>query len=186
LVEAALQRAKQGRLQILDFMQEVMPTSRAELAEHAPRITTMNIPVDKIGALIGPGGSNIRRICEVSGAQIDINDDGVVSIYANNGESLKLAQLEVSSISAEAEEGKIYEGTVTGIKEFGAFVEILPGKDGLCHISELADRRIAAVEDVCKVGDKMWVKCIAVDDRGRIKLSRREAMRDLDAQKKSE
>jgi polyribonucleotide nucleotidyltransferase len=183
LVEAALKRAKEGRLHILDFMQSVMPETRPELSPYAPRITTMTIPADKIGALIGPGGSNIRRICEVSGAQIDINDDGVVSIYASNGESLAIAQREVASISAEAEEGKIYEGTVTGIKEFGAFVEILPGMDGLCHISELADRRIAVVEDVCKVGDKMWVKCIAVDDRGRIKLSRREAMRDLDAQK---
>ena len=183
LVESALKRAKEGRLHILDFMQTVMPEARAELSPYAPRITTINIPVDKIGALIGPGGSNIRRICEVSGAQIDINDDGVVSIYASNGESLAIAQREVASISAEAEEGKIYEGTVTGIKEFGAFVEILPGMDGLCHISELADRRIAVVEDVCKVGDKMWVKVIAVDDRGRIKLSRREAMRDLDAEK---
>jgi len=183
LVESALTRAKEGRLHILDFMQSVMPETRPELSQYAPRITTMNIPVDKIGALIGPGGSNIRRICEVSGAQIDINDDGIVSIYASNGESLAIAQREVASISAEAEEGKIYEGTVTGIKEFGAFIEILPGMDGLCHISELADRRIATVEDVCKVGDKMWVKCIAVDDRGRIKLSRREAMRDLDAQK---
>jgi polyribonucleotide nucleotidyltransferase len=183
LVESALKRAKEGRLHILDFMQSVMPETRPELSQYAPRITTMTIPADKIGALIGPGGSNIRRICEVSGAQIDINDDGIVSIYASNGESLAIAQREVSSISAEAEEGKIYEGTVTGIKEFGAFVEILPGMDGLCHISELADRRIAVVEDVCKVGDKMWVKCIAVDDRGRIKLSRREAMRDLDAQK---
>ncbi|MEI7945455.1 MAG: polyribonucleotide nucleotidyltransferase [bacterium] len=183
LVESALTRAKEGRLHILDFMQTVMPEARTELSPYAPRITTVNIPVDKIGALIGPGGSNIRRICEVSGAQIDINDDGVVSIYASNGESLAIAQREVASVSAEAEEGKIYEGTVTGIKEFGAFVEILPGMDGLCHISELADRRIAVVEDVCKVGDKMWVKCIAIDDRGRIKLSRREAMRDLDAEK---
>ncbi len=183
LVEAALKRAKEGRMHILDFMHSVMPETRADLSPFAPRITTINIPVDKIGALIGPGGSNIRRICEVSGAQIDINDDGVVSIFASNGESLAIAQREVSSVAAEAEEGKIYEGTVTGIKEFGAFVEILPGMDGLCHISELADRRIAVVEDVCKVGDKMWVKCIAVDDRGRIKLSRREAMRDLDAEK---
>ena len=145
----------------------------------------MTIPKDKIGALIGPGGANIRRICEVSGAQIDITEEGdvgVVSIFANNAESLNIAQNEVAAISAEAEEGKLYEGKVTGIKEFGAFVEILPGKDGLCHISELADRRIGKVEDVCKVGDKMWVKCIGIDDRGRIKLSRREAMRELDAQ----
>ena len=183
VVEAALARAKKGRLQILDFMASVLPEPRAELAAHAPRITVMTIPVDKIGALIGPGGANIRRICEISGAQIDIEDDGTVSIFANNAESLAIAQHEVASLTAEAEEGKIYEGTVTGIKEFGCFVEILPGKDGLCHISELADRRIGSVEDICKVGDKMTVKCIGVDDRGRIKLSRREAMRDLDAQK---
>ena len=185
IVEAALARAKTGRLHILDFMATVMPESRPDLSPYAPRITKMTIPVDKIGALIGPGGSNIRRVCEVSGAQIDIEDDGTVSIYATNEESLKIAQNEVSAVTAEAEEGRIYEGKVTGIKEFGAFVEILPGLEGLCHISELAERRIATVEDVCKVGDKIWVKCIAVDDRGRIKLSRREAMRDLDAQKQN-
>ena len=185
VVEASLARAKAGRLQILDFMESVMPAPRAELSKYAPRITTMKIPEDKIGALIGPGGSNIRRVCEISGAQIDIADDGTVSIYANNAESLEIAQKEVAAISAEAEEGKLYEGTVTGIKEFGCFVEILPGKDGLCHISELAERRIGKVEDVCKVGDKMWVKCIGIDDRGRIKLSRKEAMRDLDQQKQN-
>lgn len=182
VVEAALERARAGRLQILDFMETILPTARPELANHAPRITTMMIPVDKIGALIGPGGSNIRRICEISGAQIDIEDDGKVSIFANNADSLSVAQNEVAMISAEAEEGKIYEGTVTGIKEFGAFVEILPGKDGLCHISELADRRVGAVEDICKVGDRITVKCIGIDDRGRIKLSRREAMRDRAAE----
>ena len=185
LVEGALARAKQGRFQILDFMASVMPAPRTELSAHAPRITVMMIPVDKIGALIGPGGSNIRRVCEISGAQIDIQDDGSVSIFANNAESLAIAQNEVSSLTAEAEEGKLYEGTVTGIKEFGCFVEIMPGKDGLCHISELADRRIGSVEDVCKIGDKMMVKCIGIDDRGRIKLSRREAMRDLDQQKQN-
>ncbi len=185
IVENALKSAKAGRMQILEFMRSVLPAPRAELSPLAPRITTMYIPVDKIGALIGPGGSNIRRVCEISGTQIDIEDDGKVSIYANNAESLKIAQDEVNSITAEAEEGRIYEGTVTGIKEFGCFVEILPGKDGLCHISELADRRIGQVEDVCKIGDKMQVKCIGIDDRGRIKLSRREAMRDLGEQKQA-
>ena len=183
VVEQALARAKKGRMQILEFMTSIIPAPRDELAEHAPRITTMSIPVDKIGALIGPGGANIRRICEVSGAQIDIDEDGSVSIFATDGAALAIAQKEVEAISSEAEEGKLYEGTVTGIKDFGAFVEILPGKDGLCHISEMADRRIGTVDEICKVGDKMWVKCIAVDDRGRIKLSRREAMRELDEQK---
>lgn len=182
LVEEALTAAKNGRNHILDFMETIIPAPREELSPYAPRIFTLLIPVDKIGELIGPGGKNIRRICELSGAQIDIQDDGTVSIFANNGDSLALAKREVEGIAAEAEEGRIYEGTVSGIQPFGAFVEILPGKDGLCHISELSDRRVNAVEDVCKVGDKIMVKCLAVDDRGRIKLSRREAMRELDQQ----
>jgi polyribonucleotide nucleotidyltransferase len=180
IVEEALRQTRVARMAILDFMQSVIAEPRKELSQHAPRITTIMIPVDKIGGLIGPGGKNIRRITELSGAQIDIAEDGTVSIFASNGESMATAVREVASISAEAEEGRIYEGTVTGIKEFGAFVEILPGMDGLCHISELADARIRTVEDVCKIGDKMWVKVIAVDDRGRIKLSRREAMHDRD------
>lgn len=183
VVEASLVRAKEGRLQILEFMSTIIAAPREDLSEHAPRITTINIPVDKIGALIGPGGSNIRRICEISGAQIDIEEDGTVSVFASDAAALAIAKHEIESISAEAEEGKLYQGTVTGIKDFGCFVEIMPGKDGLCHISELADRRIGSVDEVCKVGDKMWVKCIAVDDRGRIKLSRREAMAELDQEK---
>jgi polyribonucleotide nucleotidyltransferase len=182
VVEEALAQTRAGRLAILDFMQGVIAAPRAEMSPHAPRITKVQIPTDKIGALIGPGGKNIRRITELSRAQIDIGEDGVVAIFATNAESMAIAVREVEMISAEAEEGRIYEGTVTGIKEFGAFVEILPGQDGLCHISELAEARIRAVEDVCKVGDRIRVKVIAVDDRGRIKLSRREAMRDRDAQ----
>ena len=136
-------------------------------------------------SLIGKGGETIRGICEKTGAQIDIEEEGdfgVVSIFATSGDMMAMAKAEVNAVTAEAEPGKIYEGTVTGIKEFGAFVEILPGKDGLCHISELSDKRVRAVEDVCKVGDKMKVKCLGVDDRGRIKLSRRAAMEEADAQ----
>ncbi|MDD5708527.1 MAG: polyribonucleotide nucleotidyltransferase, partial [Kiritimatiellae bacterium] len=182
IVEQALEHTRVGRLAILDFMEGVIAAPRSEMSPYAPRITTVQIPVDKIGELIGPGGKNIRRITELSGAQVDIAEDGTVSIFATSAESMKLAVREVEMVSAEPEEGRIYEGTVTGIKEFGAFVEILPGQDGLCHISEMADTRIRAVEDICKVGDKMWVKVIAVDDRGRVKLSRREAMRERDAQ----
>ncbi|MCL1888475.1 MAG: polyribonucleotide nucleotidyltransferase [Kiritimatiellaeota bacterium] len=190
LVEQALARAREGRMQILDFMETVIPAPRAELSQHAPRIHSIEIPADKIGELIGPGGKNIRRITDLSGTQIDIEEPpnsgiGVVRIYATNAEALEIAAREVNAISAEAEEGKIYEGVVTGIKEFGAFVEIIPGKDGLCHISELADTRVRAVEDVCKLGDKIWVKCLMIDERGRIKLSRREAMKELDAQKRN-
>jgi polyribonucleotide nucleotidyltransferase len=182
LVEAAFEKAKQARFQILDFMGSVIEAPRSEMSKYAPRIHTVRIPVDKIGELIGPGGKNIRRITELTGTQIDIDEDGTVSIFAEQGDALDVAVHEIEMITAEAEVGKIYEGKVTGIKEFGAFVEILPGQDGLVHISEMADRRIESVEDICKPGDSMWVKCIGIDDRGRIKLSRREAMREMDEQ----
>jgi len=180
LVEGAFAQAKVARCQILDYMESVIPAPRDELSEHAPRIEQIQIDPDKIGELIGPGGKNIRRITEVSGAQIDIDEDGTVSIYASNGEAMEIATREVQMISMDPEIDQLYEGRVTGIKEFGAFVEILPGKDGLVHISEMADCRINSVEDICKIGDTMWVKCIGIDDRGRVKLSRREAMRDMD------
>jgi polyribonucleotide nucleotidyltransferase len=178
IVTAAFEKARVARLQILDFMAGVIPASRPELSRYAPRIREIKIAVDKIGELIGPGGKNIRRITDLSGAQIDINDDGTILIFATSAESMELAEREVMAVAADPEEGKLYEGTVTGIKEFGCFVEILPGRDGLCHISELADFRVRSVEDVCKIGDRLWVKCIGVDDRGRVKLSRKEAMRD--------
>ena len=180
LVEGAIKAAHDARLKIIDFMETVLPAPRQELNKYAPRIETVKIPVDKIGALIGPGGAHIREITETTGTQIDIEEDGTVSIFATSADSMAAAKKEVSALTAEAEVGKIYEGTVTGTKDFGAFVEILPGKEGLCHISELSDRRIPSVDTVCKVGDKIRVKCIGVDDRGRIKLSRKEAMREAD------
>ena len=186
LVEGAFAQAKEARLKILDNMEATMPAPRTEMSEFAPRIETITIPQDKIGELIGPGGKNIRRITELSGAQIDIEEDGSINIFAVDSESMSVARREVEMVTAEVEEGKLYEGIVTGVKEFGAFVEVLPGKDGLVHISEMADRRIEQVEDVCKLGDQMWVKCIGIDDRGRVRLSRREAMRDLDEQKQAE
>ncbi len=185
LVERAFEQAKVARCQILDYMESVIPAPREELSEHAPRIEQIQIDPEKIGELIGPGGKNIRRITEVSGAQIDIDEDGTVSIYANNGESMEIATREVQMISMDPEEGQLYEGRVTGIKEFGAFVEILPGKDGLVHISEMADCRINSVDDICKMGDTMWVKCIGIDDRGRVKLSRRAAMHEMDQAEKN-
>jgi polyribonucleotide nucleotidyltransferase len=166
-------------------MESVIPAPRAELNKYAPRMEVIKIPADKIGALIGKGGETIRGICELTGAQIDIEEEGefgIVSVFATSNEMMEAAKREVNAVTAEAEPGKTYEGTVTGIKEFGAFVEILPGKDGLCHISELSDKRVRSVEDVCKVGDKMRVKCLGVDDRGRIKLSRRAAMEEADAE----
>ncbi len=180
LVEGAFDMAKKARGQILDYMESVLPAPRETMSTYAPRIESIQIDPEKIGELIGPGGKNIRGITERSGAQIDISEDGTVSIYASNGEAMDKAIAEVKAITMEPEEGEIYEGRVTGVKDFGAFVEILPGRDGLVHISELADFRVNSVEDICKVGDVMKVKCIGIDDRGRVKLSRRAAMEDLD------
>jgi len=178
LVEQAFEMARAARHKILDFMATIMPEPRKELSPYAPRVHALKINPEKIGALIGPGGKNIRRITELTNTQIDIEDDGTVRIFSTSGESLDMALREISLVTAEPEEGVIYNGTVTGIKEFGAFVEIFPGTDGLVHISELADFRVGKVEDICKMGDQMWVKCIGIDDRGRIKLSRRAAMQE--------
>jgi polyribonucleotide nucleotidyltransferase len=181
VVEEAFEKARAARLKILDFMAGVIAAPRAELSPYAPRIHVVKIPPDKIGELIGPGGKNIRRITEISGTQIDIDDDGTVKIFSTNAEGLELAIREVSLITAEPEEGAIYNGTVTGITKFGAFVEIFPGRDGLVHISELADFHVRTVEDICKVGDQMWVKCIGIDEKGRVKLSRKSALAEMDA-----
>lgn len=181
LVEAALEKARLARLKILDFMATVLEKPRAELSPYAPRIVEIKIDPEKIGLLIGPGGKNIRRITQLSGAQIDIEEDGTVKIFSSNAEALDMATREVNLISAEVEEGMVYDGVVTGVKEFGAFVEVLPGKEGLVHISELADFRVNRVEDICKVGDVMTVKCIGVNERGQVRLSRKAAMQEKDA-----
>ncbi|MCB1070147.1 MAG: polyribonucleotide nucleotidyltransferase [Verrucomicrobia bacterium] len=180
LVEQAFKLAHKGRLQILDFMAGVIAESRPEMSPFAPRIHEMQIHPEKIGALIGPGGKNIRRITETTGAQIDIEDDGTIRIYSTSKEALDSAISEVGACTAEAEEGKLYQGRVTGIKDFGAFVEILPGKEGLVHISEMADRRIGSVDEICKMGDLMWVKCIGIESNGKIRLSRKAAMAEMD------
>ncbi len=179
-VEKAFAMAKTARLKILDFMQGVIAAPRPDLSPYAPRITVVRINPEKIGALIGPGGKNIRRITDATGAKIDIEDDGTVKIFAVNKEAMDAAVREVNLVGADAEVGKLYHGTVTGIKEFGAFVEILPGKEGLVHISEMADRRIRSVDEICKVGDLMWVKCIEVQENGKVRLSRRQALAELD------
>jgi polyribonucleotide nucleotidyltransferase len=186
LVEGAFEMAKKTRMEIIDFMESVIPGPREEMSEFAPRIEQLSIDPEKIGELIGPGGKNIRRITELSGAQIDIEEDGTVNVFAVDKEAMDIAVREVKMISEDPEEGKIYDGTVTGVKDFGAFVQILPGKDGLVHISEMANQRINSVEDICKVGDQMWVKCIGIDDRGRIKLSRREALEEMDDKENAE
>ena len=147
-------------------------TSRAQsLSKYAPRIETIKINPEKIGALIGPGGKTIKGIVAETGAEINIEDDGSVHIYATSGESMARAKEIIGGMTKEIEVGKTYHGRVVSIKEFGAFVEVFPGKDGLVHISELADFRVNRTEDVAKIGEMIWVKCIGIDDKGRVKLS---------------
>jgi len=177
-LEAIKQNAA-ARTKILAIMAEHLPESRKDLREHAPRIHTIMIDPEKIGALIGPGGKNIRRITEISGAQIDIDEDnsGRVLIFATDKTAMDRAIQEVELCTAEIEVGKTYRGIVRGVKEFGAFVECLPGKEGLVHISELADFRVNKTEDICKLGDEMVVKCIGME-KGKVRLSRKAALED--------
>ena len=180
IAKEAVKQVTEARMKILDVMDASMPSHRKELREHAPRIEMVQIDPEKIGALIGPGGKNIRRITEVTGANIDIDEDnsGKVRVYANNSEAMERALSEIDLVTGEIEAGKTYRGIVRGVKEFGAFVECLPGKEGLCHISELADFRVNRTEDICKLGDEILVKCIGIDDKGRVKLSRRSALEE--------
>ena len=188
IAKEAVKQVTEARMKILGTMEEAMPTHRTQLREHAPRIESVQIDPEKIGALIGPGGKNIRRITEVTGASIDIDEDnsGKVRIYATDTESMERALNEIELVTGEIEVGKIYRGIVRGVKDFGAFVECLPGKEGLCHISELADFRVNKTEDICKLGDEIIVKCIGIDDKGRVKLSRRAAMEENKSAEDSE
>jgi polyribonucleotide nucleotidyltransferase len=178
IAKEAIAQNKVTRDHILDIMGKVMPATRPELKPCAPRTHRIKIPSDKIGALIGPGGKNIKRITEYTGCQLDIDQDdsGWVTIFATDGESLARAVNEVNLLSAQIEINKTYKGVVRSVKEFGAFVECLPGQEGLVHVSELADHRVERVEDVCKLGDEIIVKCVGIDDKGRVRLSRRAAI----------
>jgi polyribonucleotide nucleotidyltransferase len=178
-VEGAFELANQGRQDILDYMETVIPAPREEMSTYAPRLETIRIDTEKIGALIGPGGKNIRRITEEFGVQIDIEDDGSVTIFSPDGDALKAAIREIEASTGEAEPGKLYTGKVTGTKAFGAFVEILPGLEGLVHISQLADYRVENTEDIVNVGDVITVKCLEVSDNGRVSLSLKEAQAEL-------
>jgi polyribonucleotide nucleotidyltransferase len=178
ILSEAIQRAKEARSKILEIMRGTIDTPRAELSKYAPRIETIKINPEKIGALIGPGGKTIKGIVAETGAEINIEDDGSVHIYATSGESMARAKEIIGGMTREIEIGATYQGRVVSTKEFGAFVEVFPGKDGLVHISELADFRVKRTEDVAKVGDIIWVKCIGIDDKGRVKLSRKAALKE--------
>ncbi|MFN2541157.1 MAG: polyribonucleotide nucleotidyltransferase [Chthoniobacterales bacterium] len=174
----AIVRAKEARTKILEIMRRAIDKPRSELSKYAPRIETIKINPEKIGALIGPGGKTIKGIVAETGAEINIEDDGSVHIYATSGESMARAKEIIGGMTREIEIGKTYQGRVVTTKEFGAFVEVFPGKEGLVHISELADFRVKRTEDVAKVGDIIWVKCIGIDDKGRVKLSRKAALKE--------
>ena len=182
LMAETVERARVARLHVLAEMAKTLAEPRKEMSKYAPRIVTLKINPEKIGALIGPGGKNIKRLVEESGCEINIEDDGTVNIYSVSEDGMKIAREAIEGMTAEAEIGKIYRGKVVTIKEFGAFVEFLPGRDGLVHISELANFRVKQTEDIVKMGDEIWVKCLGVDEKGRVKLSRRAAMAERDAE----
>ena len=174
IMERALEQAQEARQHILNEMNKVISESRRELSDNAPAMTTIKVHPDKIRDIIGKGGATIRGIVEETGAEVDIDDDGLVRIYAENAVSKEAAMEKVNSIIAEAEIGKIYQGKVERIVDFGAFVNILPGKDGLLHISQIAQERVEKVTDYLSEGEEIDVIVLDVDQRGRIKLSIKE------------
>ena len=175
-MKVALAQAKEGRTHILHKMLESCPKANEQLSRYAPRIETIQIKPSKIGTVIGPGGKQIRAITETTGVQIDISDDGLISISSTSPEAMQKAKDIIHGLTAEAEVGKVYKGKVVSIVAFGAFVEILPGKEGLCHISELAHQRVQAVTDIVKEGDLIDVKVIETNDRGQIRLSHKATL----------
>jgi len=179
IIRATLVQSRDARIEILRKMLSAIPRPRPDISQWAPRLLRTHIDPEKIGLLIGPGGKMIRSIQEATGAQIDVEDDGTVTVASSSAEGAKAALARIEALTASVEIGRIYDGRVASIKDFGAFIEILPGKDGLCHISELSDEYVSSVGDVLKVGDEVKVKVIAIDDQDRVKLSRKAAMREL-------
>ena len=185
IMRVALNQAKDGRIHILGEMSKALTKHRAQLGEHAPRIEVFSIPVDKIREVIGSGGKVIREIVEKTGAKVDISDDGTVKVASAKGESIKAAINWIKSIASEPEVGHVYEGTVVKVMDFGAFVNFFGAKDGLVHISQLASRRVQKTSDVVKEGDKVKVKLLGFDERGKVRLSMKvvdqETGEDLEA-----
>ncbi|HMS32892.1 MAG TPA: polyribonucleotide nucleotidyltransferase [Ignavibacteria bacterium] len=173
IMEKALAQAREGRLHILGEMKKTLDTPRESISKYAPHLYSMNIPKEMIGAVIGPGGKTIRHIIAESGAEINIDDEGVVTIAAIDKEQAAIARKMIEGLTEVPEIGKIYEGKIKGIKDFGAFVEIIPGKEGLLHISEIDNKRVMKVEDVLKIGQIVQVKLMGIDDSGKLKLSRK-------------
>ena len=176
IMEKALKQSHDGRMFILDHMLSVLDGPRKEISKYAPQIEKLMISPEKIGAVIGKGGEMINKITSETGAQVDIEDTGLVTVSGNDPENIKKALDWIRGLTEEPEVGKIYEGTVVTIKDFGAFVNILPGVDGMLHISQISDKRLEKVTDALHEGDKIRVRLVAIDDKGRLSLS----MRNLD------
>ena len=174
ILEKALKQAKEGRMHIMGKMMEELKAPRPDLSKYAPRAITMNIDPDKVRIVIGPGGKTINRIVDETGVKIDISEDipGLVSIYSVDQEGAEAARREIELLTKEVEVGEVYEGTVMRIMNFGAFIEVLPGKEGLLHISKMAKGRVEKVEDVMNIGDKVEVKIYEIDSQNRINLLR--------------
>ncbi len=179
ILRATLTQSREARMEILRTMLTAIPRPRDDISGWAPRLLRTQIDPEKIGLLIGPGGKMIRSIQERTGAVIEVDDDGTVTVASSDAQGAQEALAEVEALTASVEVGRIYDGRVSSVKDFGAFIEILPGKDGLCHISELSDGYVSSVSDVCKVGDMLKVKVISIDDQDRVKLSRKVAMKEL-------
>jgi polyribonucleotide nucleotidyltransferase len=179
IIRDTLHRAKEARLVILDKMAATLPAPRPQISKYAPRLLTIKIDPEKIGKIIGPGGKNIKALQADTGAQVDIEDDGTVYISSVDGAGAEKCRDIIEAMTAEVKVGKIYTGRVVSIKDFGAFVEIAPETDGLCHVSELSDKYVESVFDVVNIGDEVKVKVLLIDDQGRIKLSRKAAMMEL-------
>ncbi len=186
IIEQTLAKARVAINKILDVMNATLPAPRKELSRYAPRIQTLTIPISKIGALIGPGGKNIRSIIDETGVSINVEDDGVVTIASANGDAMAEAIARIQALTAEPEIGRIYTGKVVRTTDFGAFVEFLPGQDGLVHISQLADYRVPSVEDVVQVGDEITVMVIDIDNAGRVRLSRQAVLEGWTAEEARE
>ncbi len=176
IMNKALEQARIARLAILDMMMQVIPTPRPELKSHAPRMTVIQVPTEKIGAIIGPGGKMIRSIQEETGAKIDISEDGTVFIASSDGVGAQMARERIEALTESAVVGRIYTGKVVRITDFGAFVEILPNMDGMVHISQLDTQRVNKVEDVVRMGDEITVMVTDIDDQGKIRLSRQAVL----------
>jgi polyribonucleotide nucleotidyltransferase len=171
IMRVALDQARDGRMHILGEMAKALPEARGQLGEYAPRIEVIHIPTDKIREVIGSGGKVIREIVEKTGAKIDISDDGTVKVASADGKAIEAALNWIKSITSDPEVGVIYQGTVVKTVDFGAFVNFFGAKDGLVHISQLAENRVNKTTDVIKEGDKVWVKLLGFDDRGKVRLS---------------